>query len=76
MQLYQLVYCELENPTKDLILNTTDEATLISNLHSNTPYTFLLRAFTSAGAGPWSNRIIVKTLPLGTFWVKGDICVG
>ena len=65
IQLHQLVYCLQENPTRDYITNTSALSLTLTDLQPDTPYTFLLRAFTSAGPGQWTPRLVHRTPPLG-----------
>ena len=42
--------------------NTTSTALMVDRLELNVDYKFLVRAYTSKGPGPWSNRLPFRTL--------------
>ncbi|ESN95495.1 hypothetical protein HELRODRAFT_102544 [Helobdella robusta] len=62
--IYEVVYCESMDQQDDVRINTTDRRMLIENLKADTSYTFLIRAFTSVGGGPWASQLAVKTFSL------------
>ena len=58
---YEIVYHERSNPLDDFAANSTELSTIIDGLEINTDYIFQLRAYTSRGSGPWSNKLPFRT---------------
>lgn len=50
-----------QRDTSETKLNTSLTTLMISNLETKTVYAFMVRAWTSAGAGPWTNPIYHQT---------------
>ncbi len=58
---YELMYHKRSDETEDYTTNTTDTYEIIEGLEMNTDYIFKIRAYTSMGPGPWSNRLPFRT---------------
>ena len=61
MTLYELKYHPQSNSVDEEKVNTTDQAVMIEGLDIDTNYYFYIKAYTSQGAGPWSNRFQFRT---------------
>nr|AAB91460.1 receptor tyrosine phosphatase [Hirudo medicinalis] len=61
IQMYEVVYCESDDPGQDVMVNTTETSLVVDKLEADRSYTFIVRAFTSAGGSPWTNRVIKAT---------------
>lgn len=61
IQMYEVVYCESDDPGQDVMINTTETSLVVEKLEADKSYTFIVRAFTSAGGSPWTNRVIKAT---------------
>lgn len=59
--MYEVVYRRRGNELEDLAVNSTDMGITIEGLDINADYVFQLRAYTSRGSGPWSNRLPFRT---------------
>jgi netrin-G3 ligand len=59
--LYEIMFRKRLEVTEDDTVNTTDKHVLIEGLDINTDYIFQIRAYTSRGAGPWSNQLPFRT---------------
>ena len=59
--MYQITYHKLADTINEEGLNITDLFVDIVGLEMNTDYIFLVKAYTSVGAGPWSNRLHFRT---------------
>jgi len=59
--LYEIVYHLLSNTLEDYATNSTVSQTVVEGLEINTNYIFQLRAYTSKGSGPWSNKLPFRT---------------
>ncbi|XP_064607458.1 tyrosine-protein phosphatase Lar-like isoform X3 [Liolophura sinensis] len=59
--MYQITYNKLAEPINVEDLNITETSVEISGLEMNTDYVFQIKAFTSRGAGPWSNKLHFRT---------------
>ena len=59
--LYEIMFSKRLEVTEDDTVNTTDKHVLIEGLDMNTDYIFKIRAYTSRGAGPWSNQLPFRT---------------
>jgi len=59
--LYEVVYRRRGNELDDRVVNSTDSSIMIDGLDINADYVFQLRAYTSRGSGPWSNRLPFRT---------------
>lgn len=59
--MYEAVYRRRGNELKDEQVNSTDAWVVVEGLDVNADYVFQLRAYTSRGAGPWSNRLPFRT---------------
>ena len=64
--LYEIIYQRLKS-TDDVATNSTVTYTVIEGLDVDTNYIFTLRAYTSKGSGPWSNKLPFKTSELRTY---------
>ena len=58
---YEIVYHQRSNPLDDFATNSTALTTVVDGLEVNTDYIFQLRAYTSRGSGPWSNKLPFRT---------------
>ena len=61
IQMYQITYHKLADAINEEDLNITDTFVDIVGLEMNTDYIFKIKAYTSRGAGPWSNRLHFRT---------------
>ncbi|XP_076439826.1 receptor-type tyrosine-protein phosphatase delta-like isoform X2 [Babylonia areolata] len=59
--MYQITYHKLADAINEEDLNITDTFVDIVGLEMNTDYIFKIKAYTSRGAGPWSNRLHFRT---------------
>ncbi|XP_059156941.1 tyrosine-protein phosphatase Lar-like isoform X3 [Physella acuta] len=59
--MYQIAYHKLSEPTREEDLNCTDAFIDIVSLDMNTDYIFKIKAYTTRGAGPWSNKLHFRT---------------
>ena len=59
--MYQLNYYQLADSINVEDVNITDTTFDVKNLDTNTDYVFQIKAYTSRGAGPWSNRLQYRT---------------
>ncbi|KAK6188600.1 hypothetical protein SNE40_004745 [Patella caerulea] len=59
--MYQITYHKLSDPINEEDLNITDTYMDIQGLEMNTDYIFKIKAYTSRGSGPWSNRLHFRT---------------
>ncbi|XP_064626984.1 tyrosine-protein phosphatase Lar-like isoform X3 [Lineus longissimus] len=59
--MYQVSYFKGSDPITTFDLNTTEAYMIIDNLEKNTDYVFQVKAFTSIGAGPWSDKMHFRT---------------
>ncbi|BFZ00058.1 hypothetical protein BsWGS_03097 [Bradybaena similaris] len=59
--MYQITYHKLSDPINEEDLNSTDTFVDLVGLDMNTDYIFKIKAYTSRGAGPWSNRLHFRT---------------
>lgn len=59
--MYEIMYHKLANQVDVYDVNTTDPQLVIEGLGMNTDYAFQIKAYTSKGAGPWSNRLPFRT---------------
>jgi hypothetical protein len=59
--MYEVVYRRRGNQLEDLAVNSTDAWIIVEGLDVNADYVFQLRAYTSKGPGPWSNRLPFRT---------------
>ncbi|ESO86619.1 hypothetical protein LOTGIDRAFT_128794, partial [Lottia gigantea] len=59
--MYQITYHKLSDPVNEEDLNITDTYMDIQGLEMNTDYIFKIKAYTSRGSGPWSNRLHFRT---------------
>ncbi|XP_070195997.1 tyrosine-protein phosphatase Lar-like isoform X3 [Littorina saxatilis] len=59
--MYQITYHKLADAINEEDLNITDTFVDIVGLEMNTDYIFKIKAYTSKGAGPWSNRLHFRT---------------
>jgi netrin-G3 ligand len=59
--LYEIIYHQRTNPLEDFMTNSSDVTTMVEGLEVNTDYIFQLRAYTSKGSGPWSNKLPFRT---------------
>ena len=59
--MYEIMYSRRDNPLIVYDDNTTELFKVIDDLEPHTDYTFQIKAYTSKGAGPWSNHLPVKT---------------
>ncbi|XP_055886078.1 tyrosine-protein phosphatase Lar-like isoform X13 [Biomphalaria glabrata] len=60
--MYQITYHKLSDSTAEEDMNvTSDTFKDLTNLDMNTDYSFKIRAYTSKGSGPWSNRLHFRT---------------
>ena len=59
--MYQITYHKLADSVNEEDLNITDTFVDIVGLEMNTDYIFKIKAYTSRGAGPWSNRLHFRT---------------
>lgn len=65
--MYQITYNKLAEPINVEDLNITETFVEISGLEMNTDYVFQIKAFTSRGAGPWSNKLHFRTFGQSEF---------
>ncbi|XP_041360358.1 tyrosine-protein phosphatase Lar-like isoform X2 [Gigantopelta aegis] len=59
--MYQITYHKLSDPINEEDLNVTDTFVDILGLEMNTDYIFTIKAYTSKGSGPWSNKLHFRT---------------
>lgn len=59
--MYEIMYHKQSDPISVFDVNTTNTQLIIEGLEMNTDYIFQIKAYTSRGAGPWSNRLSVST---------------
>ncbi|KAH9492263.1 hypothetical protein Btru_026124 [Bulinus truncatus] len=59
--MYQITYHKMSDSTTEEDVNCTDVFLDLVNLDMNTDYIFKIRAYTSRGSGPWSNRLHFRT---------------
>lgn len=59
--MYQVAYHKLSDPINEEDLNSTDTFLDLVGLEMNTDYIFKIKAYTSRGAGPWSNKLHFRT---------------
>ncbi|XP_025110636.1 receptor-type tyrosine-protein phosphatase F-like isoform X2 [Pomacea canaliculata] len=59
--MYQITYHKLADAINEEDLNITDTFVDIVGLEMDTDYIFKIKAYTSRGAGPWSNRLHFRT---------------
>ncbi|CAL1538075.1 unnamed protein product [Lymnaea stagnalis] len=59
--MYQITYHKLSDPINEEDVNCTDTFLDLVSLDMNTDYSFKIKAYTSRGAGPWSNRLHFRT---------------
>lgn len=59
--MYQIAYHKLSEPTREEDLNCTDGFIDIVSLDMNTDYIFKIKAYTTRGSGPWSNKLHFRT---------------
>ncbi|BFZ17029.1 hypothetical protein BsWGS_20067 [Bradybaena similaris] len=59
--MYQIAYHKLSDPINEEDLNSTDTFVDLVGLDMNTDYIFKIKAYTSRGAGPWSNKLHFRT---------------
>lgn len=59
--MYQVTYHKLSDPINEEDLNSTDTFVDLVGLDMNTDYMFKIKAYTSRGAGPWSNSLHFRT---------------
>ena len=60
--MYEILYHKRADPIETLDVNTTETHQLIEGLTMNTDYIFQIKAYTSKGAGPWSQRLPFRTM--------------
>ena len=59
--MYEIMYHKRNDPIDVYDVNTTDTQLVIEGLEMNMDYVFQIKAYTSKGAGPWSNRLPFRT---------------
>jgi len=55
------MYHQRSTPSSDWTTNTTEMSIMIEGLETMTDYVFQIRAYTTVGPGPWSNRLPFRT---------------
>ena len=70
--MYQITYHKLSDSINEEDLNCSDTFIDLVGLEVNTDYVFRIKAYTSKGAGPWSNRLIFRTFGLSE-WFRNVI---
>ena len=63
---YEVLYHPTSSNVDDVLRNTTQTRLNIARLRKDTTYIFQVKAYTSQGAGPWSDRITHTTHNLGS----------
>jgi netrin-G3 ligand len=58
---YEVTYFKWDESANHKNVNTTERFLNIENLQPDSNYVFQVKAFTSKGAGPWSNQLPFKT---------------
>ena len=58
--MYEIRFHKLKKAVDVFEVNATGTTQLIDALELNQDYIFQIRAYTSKGAGPWSNRLPLK----------------
>lgn len=61
IKMYEMMYHKRTDPVDVYDVNTTDTQLVIEGLDMNMDYVFQIKAYTSKGAGPWSNRLPFRT---------------
>ena len=59
--LYEIVFHKRMKQSELVAKNSTEMMTTIDGLDMNMDYIFQLRAYTSKGSGPWSNKLPFRT---------------
>ena len=59
--MYELQYHSASDTVDTNTVNTTNKFVVVEGLEINTVYYFFIKAYTSQGAGPWSNRFQFRT---------------
>ncbi len=59
--MYEIMYHMRSEPIDVIDMNTTDTQAIVDGLQMNEDYIFQIKAYTSKGAGPWSNRLAFRT---------------
>ncbi len=59
--MYEIMYHKRSDSIDVIDMNTTDTQAIVDGLEMNTDYIFQIKAYTSKGAGPWSNRLPFRT---------------
>ena len=67
---YQVNYSQTAFTEDMQTMYTTDLNITLQNLHEYTTYTILVRAFTSAGAGPYSNETVTTTFEDSKYYIQ------
>lgn len=61
--LYEVLYHQQRHAVSDWTTNSTASPVMVEGLETSTDYNFQIRAYTSVGPGPWSNRLPFRTFP-------------
>lgn len=59
---YEIMYYKRSDSQTAFNVNTTATEIVLDGLESLTNYIFQIKAYTSKGAGPWSNQIPFQTM--------------
>lgn len=59
---YEIMYYKRSDSQTAFNVNTTVTVIVLDGLESLTNYIFQIKAYTSMGAGPWSNQIPYQTM--------------
>lgn len=58
---YEIMYSERSKPTNVYDANSSDTEYVLDGLEPESVYVFQVKAYTSKGAGPWSNKTPYRT---------------
>ena len=67
--MYEVIYHKVQDPIDTFDINTTDTQLLVEGLEMNQEYVFQVKAYTSQGPGPWSNRHPFRTFGQCKSWL-------
>lgn len=59
--MYEIMYYKTQDHVDVYGVNTTETSLIIEGLAMNTDYVFMIKGYTSKGAGPWSNHLPFRT---------------